>query len=583
MPKIRRYGGLLSGLRVVEAATMVMVPSVGALLADYGAEVVKIEPLEGDLNRRGHHIPGCRSIPPTTSTPSCPTTAASAASRSISRRPRPRAIVRRLVERADVFLTNYRHRALERLGLTWPELEAINPRLVYAHGTGFGDRGAEADKPGFDSVCYWSRSAMEATLFPMEGWLGSLGYGTGDHPSGMALFSSVLLALLARERTGKGDRVSCSLVAAGAWSNAVLIQARLLETRFQERRPREDARNFTGVYYRAGDGRIFKMAIVDTEGGWPKVCRAIGRADLIDDPRYATFEERSKDGRMRELILLCDQIFASQPMDHWKRALEAADVPYSVVSNYDDVVADPQLAGQRRLRRDRRSGARARAHRQHAVPPRRPSQGRPRPGAAARRAHARDPGADRDRPATRSTHWSSAAWSRWAGDLRASPAGVAGYLSDFRLVSCSGSAADSVMSILPSGLIASSIAGATVPVPSAGSSTATPTRKSTEAPWVAPGRLATGRFIASTTRFLPASCDLPGVDQLVPALAREANATDVLEIVETVADLLAVAGRDQVEDGLALLGRGPAVDVEVDLGRLAGAGADVAGAHRAAS
>ncbi|HEX2464517.1 MAG TPA: CoA transferase [Thermoanaerobaculia bacterium] len=337
-------GGLLSGLRVVEAATMVMVPSVGALLADYGAEVVKIEPLEGDLNRRGHHIPGMPIHPTDYEYAFLPD---NRGKRSIAldlKAPEATTIVRRLVEGADVFLTNYRHRALERLRLTWPELEAINPRLIYAHGTGFGDHGAEADKPGFDSVCYWSRSAMEATLFPMEGWLGSLGYGTGDHPSGMALFSSVLLALLARERTGKGDRVSCSLVAAGAWSNAVLIQARLLETKFQERRPREEARNFTGVYYRAGDGRIFKMAIVDTEAGWPKVCRAIGRADLIDDPHYATFEERSKDGRMRDLILLCDRIFESQPMDYWKRALEAADVPYSVVSNYDDVVADPQLA-----------------------------------------------------------------------------------------------------------------------------------------------------------------------------------------------------------------------------------------------
>jgi crotonobetainyl-CoA:carnitine CoA-transferase CaiB-like acyl-CoA transferase len=257
--------------------------------------------------------------------------------------PEATTIVRRLVERADVFLTNYRHKALERLGLTWPELERVNPRLVYAHGTGFGDCGAEADKPGFDAVCYWSRSAMEATMFPMEGWLGSLGYGTGDHPSGMALFSGVLLALLARERTGKGTRVSSSLIASGAWSNSILIQARLLETQFQERRPREEARNFTGVYYRSGDGRIFKMAIVDTEGGWPKVCRAIGRPDLIADPRYATFAERSKEGRMRGLIEMCDQIFGSQPMEHWKRALEAADVPYSVVSNYDDVVADPQL------------------------------------------------------------------------------------------------------------------------------------------------------------------------------------------------------------------------------------------------
>jgi crotonobetainyl-CoA:carnitine CoA-transferase CaiB-like acyl-CoA transferase len=336
--------GLLSGVRVVEAATMVMVPSVGAVLADYGAQVVKLEPLEGDLNRRGHHIPG---MPIHATDYEYCFLPDNRGKRSLSldlKAPEAKGIVRRLVEGADVFLTNYRHKALERLGLGWPELQAVNPRLVYAHGTGFGDAGAEADKPGFDSVCYWSRSAMEATLFPMEGWLGSLGYGTGDHPSGMALLSAVLLALLARERTGRGTRVSSSLLANGAWSNSVMIQARLLEARFQQRRPREEAHNFTGVYYRAGDRRIFKMAIVDTRRGWPKVCRAIGRPDLIDDPRYATLEERLKEGRMRELIRLCDQVFGSRPMEHWKRALEEADVPYSMVATYDDVVADEQMA-----------------------------------------------------------------------------------------------------------------------------------------------------------------------------------------------------------------------------------------------
>ena len=331
-------------MRVVEAASMVMVPSVGAVLADYGAQVIKLEPLEGDLNRRGHHIPG---MPIHATDYGYCFLPDNRGKRSLSldlKAPEAKAIVRRLVEGADVFLTNFRHEALERLGLGWPELQAMNPRLIYAHGTAFGDEGSEADKPGFDSVSYWSRSAMEASLFPTEGWLGSLGYGTGDHPSGMALLSAVLLALLARERSGKGTRVSGSLLANGAWSNAVMIQAKLLDAKFQDRRSRENARNFTGVYYRAGDGRLFKMAIVDIARGWPQVCRAIGRPDLIDNPRYASFEERSKEARMRELIELCDRIFAGQPMDHWKHALDEADVPYSVVANYDDVLADEQMA-----------------------------------------------------------------------------------------------------------------------------------------------------------------------------------------------------------------------------------------------
>jgi crotonobetainyl-CoA:carnitine CoA-transferase CaiB-like acyl-CoA transferase len=214
---------------------------------------------------------------------------------------------------------------------TWPELQAINPRLVYAHGTGFGDAGEEIDKPGYDTVCYWARSGLEANLFPLEGWPGHVGYGAGDHPAGLALFSSVLLALFARERSGKGTRVSCSLLAAGAYANSVMIQAKLLGAEFQARRPREEAYSFTSVYYRTADKRVFKMAIVNTERDWPKVCRAIGRPELASDPRYATLADRKQQGRMKELIAICDGVFPTQPMDHWKRALEEADIPYSVV------------------------------------------------------------------------------------------------------------------------------------------------------------------------------------------------------------------------------------------------------------
>ncbi len=334
--------GLLSGIRVLEAASMIMVPSVGAALADYGAQVIKLEPLEGDLNRRGHHIPGM----PVHDYEYCflPDNRGKRSMAIDLKAPEARGILRRLIENSDVFLTNHRPKSLDGLGLTWPELQAINPRLVYAHGTGFGDSGEEIDKPGFDSVCYWSRSGLEANLFPTEGWLGSLGYGAGDHPTGMALLSAVMMALYAREKSGRGTRVSVSLLASGAWSNSVMLQAKLLGAQFLERRPREDARSFTAVYYRAGDRRLFKMAVVDTRRDWPKVCRVIGRPELAGDPRYATLEERMKEGRMRELVQLCDGIFASQSMAYWQQALEAADVPYSVVATLDDVVADKQMA-----------------------------------------------------------------------------------------------------------------------------------------------------------------------------------------------------------------------------------------------
>ena len=334
--------GLLSGLRVLEAASMIMVPSVGAALADYGAEVIKLEPIEGDLNRRGHHIPGM----PVHDYEYCflPDNRTKRSLAIDLKAPEARGILRRLIERSDVFLTNHRPKSLKGLGLGWPELQAINPRLVYAHGTGFGDEGEEIDKPGFDSVCFWARSGLEANMFPLEGWLGHLGYGSGDHATGNALLAAVMMALFARERSGKGTRVSCSLLASGAWSNSVMIQAKLLGAKFLERRPREDARSFTSVYYRASDKRLFKMSIVNTQRDWPKVCRVIGRPELADDPRYATLADRTQEGRMRELIRICDAVFATQPVDHWRRKLEEHDVPHSVIATFDDVVADRQMA-----------------------------------------------------------------------------------------------------------------------------------------------------------------------------------------------------------------------------------------------
>jgi len=336
--------GLLSGIRVLEAASMIMVPSVGAIMADYGAEVVKLEPLEGDMNRRGHQLPG---MPEHEKNPEFCFIPDNRGKKSLAidmKAPEARGIFESLIKKSDVFLTNLRPAALGRAAMDWPELRKLNPRLIYAHGTGFGDAGPEVDRPGFDSISYWSRSGMEFGLFPLDGWLGSFGYGTGDHPSGMALLSAVLMALLAREKTGKGTRVSVSLLASGAWSNSVMIQAKLLGARFLERKPREQARSFTAVYYRAADQRLFKMSIVDQERGFPRAARAIGRPELAEDPRYKTMEARKEEGRAAELVKIFDAAFATQPFAHWEKKLREADVPFSLVVNYDEVIADEQMA-----------------------------------------------------------------------------------------------------------------------------------------------------------------------------------------------------------------------------------------------
>ncbi|HVS13193.1 MAG TPA: CoA transferase [Thermoanaerobaculia bacterium] len=339
-PPVAPEAGLLSGLRVIDAATMVMVPAAALVMADYGAEVIKLEPLGGDANRLGHLIPGM----PDHQRDYC-FFQDNRNKKSLAvdlKHPDGLALVHRLVATADVFLTNLRSRALASLRIDWPTLRALNPRLVYAHGTGYGDCGPEAHKPGYDAVCYWSRSALELTMFPLDGWLGPIPYGSGDHPSGMTLFAAVMMALWRRERTGEGSRVSTSLLANGAWSNATVIQARLLGARFHERRPRERPLNFAAVYYKGSDDRPFKFTIIEHQRKWPALCRCIGREDLIDHPRYATVEARAQV--TDELVSLFDRQFAEHPLEVWKARFDEHDVPFSVLASYDDVIADMQMA-----------------------------------------------------------------------------------------------------------------------------------------------------------------------------------------------------------------------------------------------
>ncbi|HKB24786.1 MAG TPA: CoA transferase [Methylomirabilota bacterium] len=331
--------GLLDGIRVVEAASMVLVPSAAAMLADFGAEVIKVEPPEGDYNRRMHELPTL----PDSETPYC-FLVDNRSKKGVALDLRDAdgvAALHRLAGTADVFLTNFRRAALEKLKLRWEDLAPLNPRLVYANGSGFGESGPEADKPGYDTVVYWARSGLETSLLTPEGTLGQLAGGAGDHPTALALFGAVTLALFARERTGRGLKVGTSLLAAGAWANAWNIQAELCGATFPPKLPRAQARSFGAVYYRTRDSRMLKLALVNPEKLWPRFCRAVERPDFMTDPRFA--DSAARRAHARELIASLDAIFASADAAHWRARLEAHDLPFAIIPTYAEVASDPQL------------------------------------------------------------------------------------------------------------------------------------------------------------------------------------------------------------------------------------------------
>ncbi len=330
---------LFGTLRVVELASMILAPSAAVILADFGAEVIKVEPPKtGDLNRHWHKING---LP----------ISDMAYGFEVDNRNKKSVVLDlktavgyeafcRIIADADVFITNYRLNALDKLKLDYDSVRALNPGIVYALATGFGEHGEEAHKPGYDTVSYWSRSGIEHQIFPYEGWLAQFPYGAGDHPSGMALFGSIMTGLYQRGQTGKGCKVSTSLLANGAWSNAVMLQAQLAGAEFREKRPRDNAYNFISLHYPGSDHRLLKMSMVNTEKNWRPFCNAIGRNDLVDDSRFC--DNQARAANMATLIKTLTDTISQQPIAHWQAKLEEADVPHTAVSNYEEAANDKQ-------------------------------------------------------------------------------------------------------------------------------------------------------------------------------------------------------------------------------------------------
>lgn len=337
----KKSNTMLGKLRVIEIASMVFGPSAGVILADFGAEVIKVEPLgTGDLNRHWHKITG---LP--ISDFAYPFQVDNRNKRSVALNLKSESGYEafcKLLADADVLITNYRLKALEKLNLEYETLKKINPRLVYALATGFGEQGDEKHKPGYDTVCYWSRSGIETQIFPYEGWLSTFPYGSGDHPSGMTLYAAIMTGLYQREQTGEGCKVSTSLLANGAWANSVMLQAQLSGAEFREKRPRENAYNFTALHYPTKDNRLLKLSLVNSQKDWLPFCTAIGRPDIPEDSRWKDDVVRADN--VPELIRELSDTLASQDVSYWQEQLAKYDVPHTVVSTYPEAADDLQKA-----------------------------------------------------------------------------------------------------------------------------------------------------------------------------------------------------------------------------------------------
>ena len=281
--------GPLEGVRVVELGMWVAGPAAGGVLADWGADVIKIEPPAGDPARTLAAMYGgdLDSNPPFEMD--------NRSKRGIMldlRSEEGRATAAELADTADVFITNMRPEALERLGLDHHTLRARNPRLVYGLITGYGIEGPDAGRPAYDIAAFWARSGLAHLLSqPGEPPPGQRS-GMGDHLTGMTLAGAVCAALVARERTGEGQLVATSMFRVGTYSVSIDINTYLMWGLTIGNSKRERMGNPCINNYQAGDGRRFWVVGLEGERHWPPMCRVLGRTDWLDDPRYVDPKSR---------------------------------------------------------------------------------------------------------------------------------------------------------------------------------------------------------------------------------------------------------------------------------------------------
>jgi crotonobetainyl-CoA:carnitine CoA-transferase CaiB-like acyl-CoA transferase len=238
-----------------------------------------------------------------------------------------------------------RPRALEDFALDYPALSERLPRLVYCQLTGYGPDGPERDRAAYDIGAFWSRAGVAAALTPPGAQLPQQRGGMGDHMAGMAAAGAVCAALLARERTGRGQRVAVSLFRTGVymmgWDIGLALRLKMPILPYD----REHAINPIITCYRSSDGRWFWLLLLQADRHWPDLCRAIGREELLADERFANIERRRTNGPA--LVELLDGVFASKEMDEWARLFGEHDVWWAPVNSLKEVVDDPmsQAAG----------------------------------------------------------------------------------------------------------------------------------------------------------------------------------------------------------------------------------------------
>jgi crotonobetainyl-CoA:carnitine CoA-transferase CaiB-like acyl-CoA transferase len=333
----------MTGVRVLEVAAWTYVPSAGAVLAEWGADVIKIEhPETGDPQRglvnMGLVATGPGGVNHMIELPN-------RGKRSVGldlKSPEGRDVLLRLAATSDVFLTNMRPDAIRSLQLDVDDLRAANRNIIYVRGSGQGVKGPESNKGGFDGSHFWGRATAGIFAAPEGAYPPSQpGPGWGDLLGGLTIAGGISAALFHRERTGEPSVVDNSLLANGMWAGSASITASGLFGIDQMPAMQRDAvPNPLIGYYRCSDGRFLILMLLQADRWWPDLTRRIGHPELMDDPRFLTAALRQQNNR--ECMAALDEIFATKTLSEWREALADAEGVWAAVETPGELIVDPQ-------------------------------------------------------------------------------------------------------------------------------------------------------------------------------------------------------------------------------------------------
>jgi crotonobetainyl-CoA:carnitine CoA-transferase CaiB-like acyl-CoA transferase len=330
----------LAGIRVLEVANWLAAPAAGALMADLGADVIKIEPPEGDVFR-GYRMTSMGYTHPFEHNYAfeCDNRGKRSVTVALDRPGGPE-LVRRLAATSDVFLTNLIQPRCVRYELTHDDVRAVNPRIIYMAFSGYGRRGPDQSRPGFDYAAFWARSGIMGLLGEPPSPPPLCRAGQGDHTTALNILAAVLAALRVRDRTNEGQYVEVTLQGTGIYTLATDFQAALVAREQPRRHDRSRPANPIWNSYQCADGEWILLVMPQPDPYWPRFCAAIGNPEWANDERYDSLAKR-RDATVT-LTPAIAAAFATKPRADWATALDAHGLIWAPVATLPDVMADPQ-------------------------------------------------------------------------------------------------------------------------------------------------------------------------------------------------------------------------------------------------